>query len=205
MISRAVLAELAHTLGAVPLLWLYVLVLLGKHRGAEWWWLATAFGVSWLADTAAHWANPLLPSAVYPVSQVGLIGAVLLYHRADAIRLLIVLTAAGIVAVHWRAATEPDVLLHTVAWGAAAGIAWNFRALGRLRMALLVYFGLGLVGWFMTTAWIYHCGEIRSCKTAWPGSLSWGTLQTARLLGTALFCWAAASPGPQLRVERESA
>src|SRR5260221_2594102 len=62
----------------LPLLWLGVLAYYGQRRSVLWWTLAIVLGVSWLADTAAHWVDPWLVSALYPGVQAILLGLVLL-------------------------------------------------------------------------------------------------------------------------------
>lgn len=169
----------------VPLVWLGGLHWRGHRRGTEWWWLAGVFAVSWFADTAAHWVNPDLVGNVYPVSQAALVGFVFLTRR-DAMRLLAVLLVVGLLAVLWRGPLGVDVMLRTVAWGAVAGIVYD-RPIGRLRIALLVAFGLGLVTWYG--------------YALWPGWWSYGVYQATRAGGIALFCWAAMRPGPSLTVD----
>lgn len=170
----------------VPLVWMGGLTVRGYIRGWEWWWLAIAFGVSWLADTAALVADPWIISAVYPLGQSALVGLVFLTRR-DGLRFLMALLAVGVAAMLWRGAAGPEVLLRTVAWGAVVGIVLDRWALGRLRTTLLVYFGLGLFAW-----WLYALS---------PGWWTWGAYQFLRLAGILLFCAAALKPGPALRVE----
>jgi hypothetical protein len=177
--------ELAHQLALVPLLFLLVLRMRGQRRDVAWWWLAGAFFVSWLADSAAHVVDPWLMSLVYPVSQAAIVGAVLL-ERDDAVVFVIALVTIGVGAVLWRGVGTPDVLVHTVAWASVALIVFDRDALGRLRTALLVAFGLGLLAWLGYT--------IR------PGWTLWLCYQGVRALGIALFCRAAWKPVPQLRV-----
>lgn len=174
-LGRAV-GEAAHWVGLVPLVWLGLLTAAGQSRGAAWWWLAGAFAVSWIADTAAHWVDPARVSLVYPVTQTALVGAVLLERRAAGL-LTALLVTVGLVAA-WMGGL--DVLLRTVAWGAIVGIVWDRPALGRLRTALLTSFGLGLACW-----WAYALS---------PGWMTWGALQGVRALGLLLFCWAAYQP-----------
>lgn len=177
--------ELAHLLGAVPILWLALMQLWGEKRGAAWWWLAGAFAVGWGADTLAHWASPWLASTVYLVSQAGIIGAVLLARR-EAVLLAAVLVGIAVLAILWRGVEGPDLLLHTVAMGSVAGIVWDRKVLGLLRMAFLVRFGVGLLIW-----WAYGL---------YPGWTTWGAYQSVRLAGVLLFCWAAVWPAPRLRL-----
>lgn len=170
----------------IPLLFLLWLHRQGEKRGQEWWWLAFAFLVSWLADTAAHWLDPDLVGNLYPVSQAAIIGAVLLFRR-EAFLFLAVLVGTALLVV-WPGASGIDVFLRTVAWGAVVALVYDYHALGRLRTSLLVYFGAGLLAW-----WGY---------ALWPGWPSWLAYQGTRLSGLLLFCWAASHPAPQLRVVR---
>lgn len=169
----------------VPFFWLAWLHWRKREPGLAWWWLAGAFAVSWLADTGALWLSPWLVGAVYPVSQAAIIGAVLL-SRSEAIELTIALVLIGILDVYANGITGPDILLRTVAWLSIAGTVYPLRQLERLRMCLLVSFG---VGWL---AWMWY-----AMNPGWP---SWIGYQSVRLAGILLFCWAAAKPGPRLRV-----
>lgn len=180
---------IAHHMALIPLAWLAGLRARGRRRDAAWWWLAGAFAVSWLADTAAHWVDPWLIGLVYPVSQSALVAAVLL-DRREAAKLLAVLLLIGVGAALWHGVQGPDVLLRTVAWGAIAGIAFDRWELGRLRMSLLVTFGLGLIAWMG--------------YAIWPGWTSWLVYQGARAFGIGLFCWAAFRP-VALSLSRRSA
>lgn len=176
----------AHHMALVPLVWLGWLHYRKRDPGIAWWWLAGAFAVSWLADTAAHWVSPWMVSPVYLVGQASIIGLVFLSRR-EALILIVVLTVTGLLAVFWRGVSGPDVLLHTVAWLSVVGILYELRQLERLRTALLVYFGVGLLVW-----WGY---------AIWPGWTSWLLYQTVRLIGILLFCWAATDPPPHLKLK----
>lgn len=188
MTATSILRETAHQIALAPLLFLAGLHVTGRHRGAAWWWLAGAFLVSWVADSAVDLGvDWWLVSVVYPVSQAAIVGAVLL-DRSDAIRLALVLSVVGMVSVLWRGVSGPDVLLRTVAWGAVVGVAWQYRAIGRTRLALLVYFGVGLVAWYV---YVFA-----------PSWWTWGGYQAVRALGIGAFCWASLSVTPQLRAVR---
>lgn len=180
--------EVAHQMALVPMLWLGAMRLRGHRRGVEWWWLAGIFLVSWLADTAADLAPQarVAVSVVYPLSQTALVGLVLFLERREALWMTAALAAVAVVAVLWRGVSSPDVFFRTVAWGTAVGIVVNRWHLGRLRLALLVAFGVGLLCW-----WAY---ALR------PGWWSWSIYQSVRALGIGLFCWAALKPGPSLRL-----
>jgi hypothetical protein len=177
-----VLPELAHHMGLVPLFWL---ALLGQRRGVEWWWLALAFAVSWVADTVVHYyGHPWAVSAVYPVTQAAIVGAVFLtpWHT----RLFVgALMLCGVLAVTLEGTTKPSLILHTVAWLSIVAIV-SPLPIGRLRLALLTSFGIALVAWVLFTLW-----------TTW---LSWSLYQGVRAVGIGLFCWASLRPQPMLRV-----
>lgn len=176
-------------MGLVPLAWLAW----RTWRETEapdlaYWWLAGAFAVSWVADSAAHVASPWAVSLLYPITQAALVGFVLLDTDRERVGLVLTLAAVAIVAVAWRGVEQPDVLLHTAAWLSVAGIVVDRRYLGRMRVALLVYFGVGCACW-----WAYVIA---------PGWTSWSALQLSRALGLALFCYACVETGPVLRLRR---
>jgi len=168
-------------MGLAPLLWLAI----RRERRPDWWWLAVAYGISWLADTAAHlWGHPWFVSAVYPVSQAALIGAVLL-PRPDADWFVGVLVVGGVLGIAREGTTHPSLLLHTVAFGGIVAISWQHPH-QRLRLALLVSFGLGLLAWVVFTRWV-----------TWG---TWGAYQLVRATGIGVFCWASMNPHPPLRL-----
>lgn len=181
--------EFAHHMGLLPLFWLAFLRSRGKAVGIEWWWLAGVFAVSWIADSAAHYADSWVIGAVYPVSQAAVVAAVLL-PRKESIALVLVLVSVGIVSTAWREPEGPDVLLRTVAWLSVVGIIWRLPQLERLRTSLLVTFGAGWLAWM---------GYV--IRPGWPSYLMY---QGTRLLGILLFCWAATSPLPRLRITSTS-
>lgn len=181
--------EIAHAIGLVPLLWLIGLAWQRDNRDAAYWWLATAFGVSFLADTAAHFVNPGVTGNVYPLLQAGLVGCVLL-DRVEIQVLLITLGIVGAGAVLWLD-TGGYVPLHTVAWLGTAGIVYQSQVLGPLRWSLIMTFGVGWLFWLLYAA---H-----------PGWFGWGLYQLTRVAGMALFCAAALHPSPPLRLVRHAA
>lgn len=176
----------AHHMALVPLVWLLVLHARGNARDVAWWWLGAAYAVSWLADTAAHVVSPWLVSAVYPVTQAGIVGAVLLDRRRASLyaSVLVLIGVAAVLSPH--SLTGPDLILRSVAWGAVAYLALHRPELGRLSVALFASFGVTLVAW-----WGY---------AFLPGWATWSTYQTARLVGIALFCYAAARGTSTLRL-----
>lgn len=166
----------------LPLLWL---ALVRPRSDGSFWWLAAAYAISWLADTAAHWVAPWVISLAYPVTQSVLVSAVLL-ERRDATRFAICLALIGVAAAFWQGVNGPDLLLRTVAWGSVAVVVYERQALDRLRLALLVSFGLGLLCWMG--------------YAAWPGWTSFAIYQGVRLTGILLFCAAVVHPAPRLRL-----
>jgi hypothetical protein len=176
--------ELAHHMALVPVLWLAGLHLSGQRRDPAWWWLAGAYGVSWLADAAAIVVDPWLVSAVYPVTQASLVAAVLAPRR-HAVGIVGLLVLIGVLAIMGRGTHGPDVLLHTVAYGTVVALVTPLP-LGRLRVALLAGFGGMGVAWLAFAA-----------APSWP---TWGAFQAMRALGLGLFCWAGWKPQPRLRL-----
>jgi len=161
-----VVANACYALGLVPVAWLVALWSGGRQFSAAWWWLAAAYGISFAADTVAHWVNPWLVSAVYPITQAAFVAGVLLTRR-NLYRFLGVMAVAAIIGT----GLNSSIPLRTVAWGTVAGLVWQRPDLGRLRVALLVTFGFGWLAWL----W-------QATAPGWP---SWGTLQSVRALGTA--------------------
>lgn len=165
------LFESAHLLGLVPLLWL----VLRRERNTWWWWIAAGYGVSWVADTLSHWILRDLIYNVYPLSQAGLILAMVVPEKSP--RWTVDLTVLGCASILlfgipflWP--------LHVAAWGSLAVVGW--RCTGWLRAALLMSFGVGLVAW--------------SATQLQPGWAAWIAFQSTRLVGTALLCAAMTAP-----------
>ena len=144
--SSASAFEVAHAVGAVPIAVLVALRVRGVRRASAWWILAAAFAVSFVADSLAHWVSPPLISQVYPVTQAGLFALVLAPASVAVPVVGLALAAAG-ASITWREAAGLDLLLHAVAWGSTALLAWRYVVPGALRTALLVGFGGGLVAW----------------------------------------------------------
>lgn len=164
----------------IPLGWL---ASRAEHR-PEWWWLAGAFAVSWIADTMAHFGNPWVPAAVYPMSQAAMVGSVFL-NRRDAMLLVSALAVVGIVGVLGEGVTGPTVLLQTVASLSVCGIVWTLPV-PRLRVTLLTAFGLGWLAWI---------GYVLN-----PGWATWIVFQGVRAASLGLFCWASIPPRRRLVV-----
>lgn len=183
-----VVAELAHHIALLPLVVLVWLGVRGRERQAEWWLVAGAYLVSWFADAAAHYVNPWIVSAVYPVSQSALIGAALL-PRKHATPYVAAIVLLGCVAMAFHDFAGPDILLRAVCFGAIVALAWG-RAwdLGNLHASLMVYFGLGLLAWF--------------AYAVAPNWWTWGAFQLCRVTGLVLFCVAAWTIRTPLRFAR---
>jgi hypothetical protein len=166
-------------IGILPVGWLA----LRRERRREWWWLAAALGVSFVADGMAlgthllHRSQAPFISALYPVLQAAILGAVFL-SRARAGIFATVLVLTGMASLAWPEAW----LLDTVAWLGVSGIVWPFPA-GPLRSGLLLIFGLG---------WLCWMGYALLPLPAWMA------YQSCRLAGTILLCWAASRPGLRL-------
>lgn len=183
------IVTVAIAMGLLPLAFLGLLRARGQRRDAEWTWLSTAFAVSWLADVVAD-VLPVrerwIPSLVYPISQTAIIGAVFLPRRRATL-LLGILVLTGCVTAIWHGVTGPDVVLRTVAWLVIVAIVADRPELpGRLQACLFVYFG---AGWVL---WLVHAEALVVA--------TWYSYQSVRLSGLLLFCWAASSPGPRLRL-----
>lgn len=171
----SVVPEVAHHMALLPLAWLGWLASNGHRRPVLWWALALVLSVSWIADTAAHWVDPWLVSALYPAAQAVVLGMVLLPGFALGNLLWIVLGATA-VPLLWRSEAHPEVFAHTVAWTALVVIAWPHRD---LRAPVVVTFGLGWLAWLgynMLPSWG-----------------TWGAYQGVRALGLGAFCWATLS------------
>jgi hypothetical protein len=163
--------EVAHQMAVLPL----AALAWRRPKAPALWWLAGVFVVAWLADYGKHVGiSPLLTSWVYPISQAGLVLAVLLPRRLALLALTWVVFV-GIVGLLWGHGRGPDLILRAGAWGAIIAVLWPHRELGLLRTALLVYFGVGLLAW--------------AGYTAVPGWTSWGVYQGIRAAGIGLFSW----------------
>lgn len=191
--SVVLLKSLVSLIGIVPLCYLAVREWrTGVTLDDGWWWLAGAFAVSFAADLLASllpaWLTPLV-SLGYPIVQAGIVGAVLLpkpMARLFAVGLLI----AGLAAVAIEGTATVDVLVRTVAWLGVCGLVWGRYALGRLRVALLVSFGL------LWAVWCLHAALL-----VVP---TWTVYQVGRLVGAGVFCWAANAGNAPLQLVSSS-
>lgn len=175
--------EIARWAGLAPLGWLLALHVAGRTRTVSVWWLASGFAVSWVADSIVlalprdHPAGWMI-SAIYPATQASIMGAAIIYRRERAVLFAILAHAAACASILLHGVEGPEYASRILAWGTIAVVAWNFWQLGTLRLALLVYFGAGLLAWIVHTEWLIVA--------------TWYPYQLARVVGIALFCLAAA-------------
>ena len=192
------LTTVAIVMPLLPLAWLGWLWTRGQHRDAAWWWMAGGFAISWVANVASDYlpANARwVVSAVYPVSQSAIFGAVLL-DRTEALMFLALLTPIGIVAAVMGAAQGPDILLRSAAWLVLAAVAWMRKELPqRLRISIVVYFFLGYCTWLMLAAWVHDHPDAHGAAPEWYGYM------LAQFAALVLFCWAA-TENSKLRLVR---
>lgn len=177
------LAEVTHHMALLPLLWLIVLAYYGQRRSAAAWGIGLVLGVSWLADTLAHWVDPWLVSTIYPLVQAILLAVVLLPLPAARRFVGTVLTVGGLTLLI-RGVERPDTIIHTIAWVGMVLMVW--RHCGRLRLAVLSSFGLG---------WLGYLGYAVA-----PSFPTWGVYQAIRAVGLGVFCWATAPVRFSVRV-----
>lgn len=175
------ISRLALILGLVPLIWLVARVWWRQeHPYAEWWLLACAYGVSWLADTAAQYVTHAVSANAYPLLQCGLIVAILLPKKTDALTAIATFAVVGMFSVVLLGPTN-HVVLHTVAWLTVTGIVWPRTDLGPLRWALLTTFGLGWLAWMG-----FQLNPV--------SFVPWIAYQATRAAGTGLLCRAMTVP-----------
>ena len=175
----------------LPLAWLWILSRSHRRIDSAWWWLALAFGISWIPDAPIdHMSHALdwVLVAVYPVAQTAIVGKVLL-SQTRATRFLFLLGAAAIVSIVWEGVGGPEVILPTVAWLLIAGIAWTHETIPHLlRVSLVVYFCLG---W---GAWLLHAEAIKERQDMLA---TYYAYQLTLLLGRVVFCIAAWRDSPK--------
>lgn len=178
--ATRLIAEASVTLGIVPLLFVAMRDRAGFRIERHWWVMAAAFGISFIADSAAHWVSPWIIGVVYPLSQASLFGAVVMLDVRKKWGFLALLLGVGIFAVLTHGVSGPDILLRTVACLGLSLLVWPLRSLGVLRWSLLAYF---LVGWGYWMAYVLL-----------PGWTTYLLYQSSRVLGISLFCYAASRP-----------
>lgn len=174
-------AYVTWTMGLIPLAWLAV----RRERRAEWWWLAAAFAVSWIADAATLLGYPTwVPVTVYPVTQAAIILAVLA-ERQEAKAFALLLVFVGLVTILTEGTTGPTLLLEMITASVIVSVVWPLP-LGRLRLTLLVAFGVGFLAWV---------GYVLA-----PGWTTWGIYQAVRAVSIVMFCWASLQTHPRLQI-----
>lgn len=176
----------------MPILWLAALMLAGRRRDYAWWLLASALGVSFVADSLRHYVDKDIVGNMFPLSQSALIGIVLLNTRT-ALNLILALVAMGSLSLLWRGPDGVDVVLRATAWLMIAGLAYRHRYLSPpLRASLIITFGGGWLGWIVYTAVrAYYMEPDGWHGPFWATWYPWLTYQFIRLTGTAVFCYAA--------------
>jgi hypothetical protein len=135
-------------------------------------------------DATAHFVNPWIVSTVYPISQAAIILAVIA-ERNEARVFMWLLIAVGLVTILTEGVTGPTLFLETVAAASIVAVVWPLP-LGRLRLTLLVAFGVGFLAWV---------GYVIS-----PGWTTWGIYQAVRALSLVMFCWASLQTRPRLQI-----
>lgn len=140
------MSEIAHAVGILPLAWLLVLRAGGVRLASSWWLMAAAFGVSFVADSLAHVMQADFLSQLYLVTQAALFGFAIAPARAADRFVPVLLVAAG-VSLGLRQGAGLDLLLHVVAFGGVAWLAWRYVPRGMLRVTLVAGFGTLAVTW----------------------------------------------------------
>jgi hypothetical protein len=161
-------------MGLVPILWLGVLAYYGQRRSPLWWALGITLSISWVADTAAHWVDPWLVSALYPIAQTLVMGIVLI-PAARLSRFLGAVALTTGLALLFAGTRHPEMLIHTICWTGILVLAWPY---GEIRGPTILAFG---VGWL---AWVVFANA--------PTFATWGVYQGIRAFGLGVFCWASA-------------
>ena len=167
--------EVAHQAGLVPLV---AMVLLGRRLSMEWWLLALAWSVSWVADSVTHFAGGAwFVSHLWLWLQFVYVLAVFMapsIHRAMAMSAVVLMAMSSA----QLSAPGPDWLL--TSGGSALILTAAWRAEGRgaaLALPAFVYFGLGSI------AYLWMVSRMGSPEF----SPAWQTYQACRLLAFLLF------------------
>lgn len=185
---------LAVIIGVMPMLGLSLLRV-RQPIDRSLWLLAMAFGVSFLADMTTFALRGAglgdyqwIPSVTYLVSQVSIIVAV--FWGREALPLIGVITGAALLSAITGDGKGPDIILSTIASWAVVGVAWLDCVHRPLKLSLLVTYGLG---WAF---WMIHAFDVALFPEL--SVRSWWSFQACRLVGTAMFCYAAYRPSPRL-------
>lgn len=177
------IAEVAHQIEAVPLVWLVLRAIRGCRDDPFYWWLGISIWISWVADWAGHADAVDFAGMAYPISQVGIAAAVFLARR-DAIVLSVATVLAGLVAVM----LDRDAVLYVVGYGGLCAALLPRRELGLKRDVMLLFFGVNLVGFLG-----FH---------VYPSATMWYLWHVPPALAVFLFCYATVEFQPRLRVIR---
>lgn len=162
----------ALAVGAVPLAWCASL----RRIEPAWWWMAAAFGVSFVADALSLVVGHTVVSQVYPVAQAALFLAVLVERPAALYWIGGLLAVAG-ASLAYRLGEGLELPLHAVAWLAVAVTAVLSLRPSLLRNTL----GAGFAALTLAWAWFYRE----------PTFAAWGTFQAVRVGVTVAWCVAA--------------
>ena len=171
--------EAAHQLGLVPLVWLLAQRSAGVRFAPQWWAMAAAFLISWLADWVSHWTSTFPVGPFYLLGQgTCIVWALCPTTVAEQFTGLLAVTIN--VAVATLDMAKPDVLVHTVAWLGLLVCVWGEPMSLELRVTLLLAF---VMGWL---AWLGYVVR--------PGWTSWLAYQGVRASSVVAFCWASWRP-----------
>jgi hypothetical protein len=137
---------LGHAFGAWPLVRVGTLIRQRPPLDVSWLWMALAFAVSFVADTASLFGAWSVVSQTYPLMQGALFALALLPSRVAGRVVALLLAVAG-ASVAVRHGQGVDVALHVAAWLSVAVMAWWRVPDFALRWTLV----LGFVG--MAATW----------------------------------------------------
>jgi hypothetical protein len=158
-------------MGLLPLAW----VTFRRERRREYWWLAVAFGISFLADTTVLlWHRPWAASAIYPVSQTALVAAVFVERRV-AIGFTAFLVLAALLGLAIEGISAPGLILHVAGWLVLTTFLLE-QPSSPLRTALLIGFGANILPWVLMV--------LR------PRVSTWELYQGVRAMSLGWFCYA---------------
>lgn len=170
-------------MGLLPIAWVLSLRQAGRAHDRRWIVLALAFAMSWIADSLSHAFDVAQLGPLYLIGQAGFI-VWALAARTQLWRFLIVLIGTLNAAMILLDLSEPDILMHTVAWLGVLVICWPLPLIPSLRWTLAMMCGAALLAW---------CGYV--LRPSWT---SWGIYQGIRATAIVLFCRAAWHPRPLL-------
>lgn len=167
---------------ALPLLWLGWLHWRGHRRALPWWLMASAFGVSWVADLFGFLGWFAEASQVYPILLASLMGMAMLPKFGAAV-LASGLFWTALLSIGVRHGLGFDVWLHVVAFGGVSAVATLVLPPTRIQWVLAWGFVALAVLWPLSVHW-----------TAFP-TLTWALYHAAWLATTCGFCYAVSREG----------